>query len=175
VLVVCADARARKQALDGRLGGFAVISYAALARDPEIARPYPHLVALDPPAEPAHEVLLQDGSHGRMVHLAWGEPELAFSVHVHERDLDLRQPLRALYPALRDRGASALADVAPLVAGRALRVLCELGLVRVDGERIDVPSPPGRTELERSPSFVAYQRRLEEGRRWLSRATRRAA
>jgi single-stranded-DNA-specific exonuclease len=174
-LVVCADARARRQALEGRLGGFAVVSYGALARDPEIARPYPHLVALDPPTEPAHEALLHDGSHARMTHLAWGEPELAFAVHVHERDLDLRQALRALYAALRERGAAALGDAHPVVAGRCLRVLAELDLVRVDGERIEVPPPAGRTALERSPSFVAYERRLEEGRRWLSRATPRAA
>jgi single-stranded-DNA-specific exonuclease len=184
VLVVCADARARRQALEGRLGGFALVSYGALARDPEIARPYPHLVALDPPTEPAHEAVLQDGSHARMTHLAWGEPELAFAVHVHERDLDLRQALRALYAALRrahaaggggSGGAAALADAHPVVAGRCLRVLAELDLVRVDGERIAVPPPAGRTALERSPSFVAYERRLEEGRRWLSRATPRAA
>lgn len=175
VLVVCADARARKKALEGRLGGFAITSYAALHRDPEIARPYPHLVALDPPTEPAHERLLHAGAHGRMTHLSWGEPELAFAVHVHERDLDLRTTLRTLYVALRDRGDAALADSHPLVAGRSLRVLSELGLVRVEGDRITVPPPAQRTELERSPSFIAYQERLEEGRRWLSRAMPRAA
>jgi single-stranded-DNA-specific exonuclease len=116
-----------------------------------------------------------------MTHLAWGEPELAFAVHVHERDLDLRQALRALYAALRraqgggSGGTAALADAHPVVAGRCLRVLAELDLVDVDGERIAVPPPAGRTALERSPSFVAYERRLEEGRRWLSRATPRAA
>ena len=62
MLVVCADARARRRALEGRLGGFAIVSYAALARAPEIARSYPHLVALDPPMEAAHEALLQAGA-----------------------------------------------------------------------------------------------------------------
>ncbi len=175
VLVVCADARARRKGLQGRLGGFAITSYAALARNPETARPYPHVVALDPPAEPAHEALLHDGLPGRTTHLAWGDPELAFAVHVHERDLDLRAPLRALYVALRDRGSAALADVPPVQAGRALRVLEELSLVAIEGTELRVPAPSGRTELERSPSFVAYERRLEEGRRWLSRGTSLAA
>lgn len=177
VLVVCADARARKAALEGRLGGFAITSYASLQRDPEIARPYPHLVALDPPTEAAHEALLDGGALGRMTHLSWGEPELAFAVHVHERDLDLRPALRALYPALRERHEAALADAHPLAAGRCLRVLSELGLLTVHDGAITVPSPTQRTDLERSPSFLAYQERLEEGRRWLSRAmdTLRAA
>lgn len=171
VLVVCADARARRRALQGRLGGFAICSYAALARDPSIARPYPHLVAYDPPAEPAHEALL----HGRVTHLAWGEPELAFAEDVHERDLDLRPHLRALYPDLRERGAAALADRPVVPAGRCLRVLCELGLAEVRDSEVVVPPPQGRTELERSPSFLACQRRLEDGRRWLSPRTQRAA
>src|SRR3954451_21150260 len=165
VLVVCADARARRKALQGRLGGFALTSYAALARHPEAARTYPHLVALDPPVEPHHEALLHDDLPGRMTHLAWGEQELAFSQHVLERDLDLRASLRGIYAALRDRGAAALADVPPVLAGRALRVLADLFLVEVEERRLRVPPPHGRTELERSPSFVAYEQRLEEGRR----------
>jgi single-stranded-DNA-specific exonuclease len=171
VLVVCADARARRKALDGRLGGFAVISYAALARDPEAARPYPHLVALDPPTEPRHETLLHTGVPGRMTHLAWGEPELAFAVHVHERDLDLRSALRAVYAATRDRGPEALADFPPLVAGRCLRVLTELGLV----EDLAVVPDPRRADLHDSPSFVAYRARLEAGTAWLSQSIPRAA
>jgi hypothetical protein len=167
VLVVCADARARRKALEGRLGGFAIASYASLT--PELRDAYAHVVALDPPAEARHEALL----HGRMTHLAWGAPELAFAARVHERDLDLRTSLRALYVQLRERGEDALADSHPLVAGRCLRVLGELGLT--EGARV-LPDPP-RTELERSPSFVAFQRRLEERSRWLtpSSETARAA
>jgi hypothetical protein len=115
-----------------------------------------------------------------MAHLAWGEPELAFSEHVHRRDLDLRAPLRELYLALRAAPGGALdaaiAGVPPVLAGRALRVLAELGLVVLDGRRAHVPPPEGRTELERSEAFRAYQCRLEEGLAWLSRErTERAA
>ncbi|HVW17055.1 MAG TPA: hypothetical protein VHB30_02290, partial [Solirubrobacteraceae bacterium] len=151
-------------------------SWEALAGAPGLAAPYAHLVALDPPAEPAHEAALAAARGGRTAHLAWGEPELAFSAHVHVRDLDLRAPLRDLYRALRDAGHGALADVLaqrpPRQSGRALRVLRELGLVVVDGGSFEVPEPPGRTELERSESFRRCQARLEEGRSWLlSRAT----
>jgi single-stranded-DNA-specific exonuclease len=179
VLAICADARARARALAGRLGGFAVCSWEALARDPGLAAAYAHVVALDPPVEPHHQGLLNALAPGRVAHLAWGAPELAFAEHVLQRDLDLRAPLRDLYVALRHAGEGALGDVlgdvTPVLAGRCLRVLGELGLVELQGDRFSVPAPAGRTELERSPSFVAYARRLEEGRRWLSRATPRAA
>ncbi len=171
VLVVCADARARRAALEGRLGGFAIASYAALARHPVIAHGHRHLLALDPPTEPVHEALLHGGSHGGSTHLAWGEPELAFAMHVHERDLDLRGTLRDLYVGLREHGRDALTDVPPVAAGRCLRVLAELGLVRVAAAGIEVPPPAGRTALERSEGFLAYGERLETGRRWLSRET----
>jgi len=171
VLVVAADARARKKALEGRLGGFAICSYENLARDPEIARPYPHLVALDPPTEPRHEALLHDGAHGRTTHLCWGEPELAFAAHVHERDLDLNAALRALYPRLRDNGPTALMDFPPVVAGRCLRVLRELDLL-VDLQPVANAS---KRDLNTSASFVAYRTRLEAGRQWLRSAIPRAA
>jgi len=51
------------------------------------------------------------------------------------------------------------------VAGRLLRVLVELDLVSLDiaAFAVVVPPPAGRTELERSPAFRAYARRLEDG------------
>jgi hypothetical protein len=61
-------------------------------------------------------------------------------------------------------------------AGRGLRVLGELGLVAVDPAARSVAVPAaGRTELDRSPAFRAYARRYEDGVRWLSGATARAA
>ncbi|MEA2290947.1 MAG: single-stranded-DNA-specific exonuclease, partial [Solirubrobacteraceae bacterium] len=54
VLVVCADARARRRHLDGRLGGFALCSWTALERDPALAAGAAHVVALDPPAGSEH-------------------------------------------------------------------------------------------------------------------------
>ncbi len=176
VLVVCADARARRTAFADRLGGFALCSWTALARDPGVARGHPQVVVLDPPVEPAHRALLDEPVAGWATHLAWGAAELAFAGHVHERDLDLGRSLRALYAGLRDEDVRAVLErFGPVLVGRALRVLAELGLVEVGAGEVRLPAPAGRTELTRSASFQAYARRLEEGRRWLSRATPRAA
>ena len=62
-------------------------------------------------------------------------------------------------------------------AGRGLRVLAELGLVAVDpgGRSVSVPAAVGRTALEHSPAFRAYERRYEDGVQWLSGAAARAA
>jgi single-stranded-DNA-specific exonuclease len=162
VLVVCADARARRRHLSGRLGGFALCSWAALERDPGLVAGHAHVVALDPPLG-AGSLALVEGA-GAAVHLVWGEPEAAFALRVAEAVLDLRAPAATLYRALRVGRALADALAAtgpPAVAGRALRVLAELGLVEVDRAAMTVRVPPARrTELERSPAFRAAAARL---------------
>jgi hypothetical protein len=87
---------------------------------------------------------------------------------VLERTCALRAPAAALYRALRDGAAlpEALALTGPpAVAGRALRVMVELGLVAVDRATltVEVPAAP-RTDLERSEAFRAAAARLEAGR-----------
>jgi single-stranded-DNA-specific exonuclease len=188
VLVVCADVRRRARALAGRFGGFALCSYAALEHRPEIADPYPHVFALDPPAHAHHERLLASGPPGTHAHLGYGQPELRFARSVHEHEYGQRELLATLYRALRDRGGAAGGELEALLrgdaerprsaaaAGRGLRVLAELGLVTVDlaGRSVAVTAA-GRTSLERSPAFRAYERRYEDGARWLSGAAARAA
>ena len=64
------------------------------------------------------------------------------------------------------------------LAGRLVRVLAELELVDLDreGPALTVAERPQRTALERSAAFRAYQRRLEDGLRFLTSSnTRRAA
>jgi single-stranded-DNA-specific exonuclease len=166
VLVVCADARARRRHLTGRLGGFALCSWTALERAPELAAAAAHVVALDPPDDPALVRLAAAG--GATVHLAWGQAETAFALAVAERTCALREPAAALYRGLRDGPglAGALAAVGhPVTAGRALRVLVELGLVDVDrtaGTAVLAAAP--RTDLARSATFRAAAARLERAR-----------
>jgi single-stranded-DNA-specific exonuclease len=183
VLAVTAHAPHRAQALAARVGGFAVTSWAALEDDPGLAAPFPHLVAVDPPPRE-----LTDHPEGEgWTHLAWGEPELDFAVRIHEWDFNLREPLTLLYRALRAveavrgeageallRGDGAQPRSAAL-AGRLVRVLTELGLVDLErGELgLSVAESPGRTALERSSAFVAYQRRFEDGRQYLTSSTSR--
>jgi len=188
VLVVAADAGVRARHLAPLLGGFALTDHATLARLPALLDGHAHVVVLDPPADPAALALLLAPAPGRTTHLAWGDPELAFAVDVHAREHDLRSPLAALYRALRDTNDAAGDDLAaalrgdgpsprtPALAGRCLRVLGELGLVSVDAPARRVAVPPARpTQLERSATFRAAQRRLEASRRWLSPPIARAA
>ena len=165
VLVVCAHTAHRLRHLTGRLGGFALTSHAALQSDPEIAARYAHVVLMDPGRSPLPP--------GPMVHLAYGAPEVDWTVSIQEREHDLRTAITSLYRALRDgaRLHDALAaQWSPAQGGRALRVLVELGLVVVDGDVAHVPAAE-RTELDRSDAFRAYRARGEDDLRFLRTAT----
>ncbi len=184
VLAVVAHAPHRAQTLSTRVGGFALASWQTLADDPELAVPFPHVVALDPPTWEVHPA-----GEG-WTHLAWGTPELDFALRIHEWDFALRDPLTAVYRALKATdGTSGEATEQLLrgegpqprsaaLAGRLVRVLTELGLASFDraGQGLKAAEHPQRTELERSAAYMAYQRRLEDGRQFLTNSnTRRAA
>ena len=72
VLAIVAHAPYRARTLERRIGGFAICSWAALADAPELAAPFAHLVAVDPPADPRLLALLERPSGGARAHLAWG-------------------------------------------------------------------------------------------------------
>jgi single-stranded-DNA-specific exonuclease len=181
VLVVAADARLRARHLAPILGGFELCSHDALERVPALARREQHVVMLDPPAGPLR-------AHGRMTHLAWGRPELRFAEQIHEREYGLRASLIATYRALRAAGGAAGEELEALLrgdpqaprsaslAGRVLRVLAELHLVSLDPDTRTVAVPAAeRTALERSAAYRAYDQRYEDGRRYLSEVTAKAA
>src|SRR4029078_13306293 len=72
----------------------------------------------------------QEGAAGNgFLHLAYGAPEVAFARAAHARAWDVRPAAVALYRALRDGQQDAVAQDA--LTGRALRVLSELGVVRL--------------------------------------------
>jgi hypothetical protein len=166
------------RALQGRVGGFAMCSWQALEDEPGIAADFTHVVAIDPPADPA---LVHTSGEG-WAHLAWGPPELRLAARIHEWNFALRDPLEAVYRALRAaRHVSGEACEAMLrgegpqprsaaLAGRLVRVLAELDLVVLDrkGQALRVAESPERTSLGRSAAFRAYQRRLEDGLRYLT-------
>jgi single-stranded-DNA-specific exonuclease len=186
VLAVSAHAPHRAGALAPRVGGFALTSWAALEDDPGLAAAFAHVVAVDPPPRP----LLGHPSGEGWTHLAWGTPELDFAVRIHEWDFNLREPLTAVYRALRavrvargEAGETLLRGAGPqprsaALAGRLVRVLTELGLVDLDrgGLGLEAVDRPQRTALERSAAFTGYQRRFEDGQQYLiSSNPRRAA
>jgi single-stranded-DNA-specific exonuclease len=185
VLVVTAHAPHRARALHGRVGGFALTSWHALRDEPGLAKPFAHVVALDPPATPGVEHLPGEG----WTHLAWGEPELGFATRIHQWDYALRAPLAAVYRALREAGGAEGEAIEAMLsgdgaqprsaalAGRLVRVLAELGLVILEREApaLTVTESPERTALERSAAFRAYQQTLEDGLTFLASSTQRAA
>nr|MBA2638249.1 hypothetical protein [Solirubrobacterales bacterium] len=160
----------------------------ALRRAPALAEGFAHVVAIDPPAGAGEEARLFGHASQRLLHLAWGSDELDFAVHIHEREHDLRAPLAAIYRALRDLGDAEGEELeaalrgepelsrSPLVAGRVLGILAELGLVSLDREarRVVVPAAE-RTSLDRSPTYRGCERRFKDGLRYLTGATARAA
>jgi len=178
VLAVTAHAPHRARVLSDRVGGFALCSWQALEDDPALARAFEHVVAVDPPAGPSLDHLSGQG----WTHLAWGEPELHFAVRIHTWDFALRDPLAALYRALRacrESGGEACEALlrgegpqprSAALAGRLVRVLAELDLVDFDreGPALRAVEAPERTALERSAAYRAYHRRLEDGLRFLS-------
>ncbi|CAB4923478.1 unannotated protein [freshwater metagenome] len=186
VLVVAACAERRLRGLRGLIGGFTLCSWDALERDSSIAEGRVHFVALDPPLCEGHEAALRALGDGQVIHRAWGDPELRFSLYVLEHDHDLRPGLTALYRLLRDRPDAPLDELlrgpddarwTAVYAGRLVRVLHELALVSVDlQDRTIVLAPEGeRRDLADAPTYARLQARLEDGRRWLIRETRQAA
>jgi single-stranded-DNA-specific exonuclease len=184
VLVVGADARARMRHLRSRLGGFGLCSHDALVRHPDLVDGYSHVVLLDPPSSAVQRAVARAGRAGDATHLAWGEPELRFALHIHQQEFGLRTSLAGLYRVLRDLASVAGEELetalrgdadqprSPELAGRLLRVFAELDLVEFDRETASVGVLTGhRTELEGSPAFCHYQRRLEDGQRYLGKST----
>jgi single-stranded-DNA-specific exonuclease len=178
VLVVCASAVERAEHLRGRIGGFDLCSYAALERDRGLADTYAHVVLLDPPVGEDQLELARAGRRRGFCHLAWGEPELRFALHIHGREHQLRDSLADCYRTLRDRGGVAGEELEVALrgeaarsadlAGRMLRVLTELDLVVLDREHRSVRlNGTGRVALDQSPAYLLYQQRLQDGLRYL--------
>ena len=182
VLALAAHAPHRARHLQDRVGGFALCSWQALEDDPALAAGYAHVVAIDPPAHPAQQALVDHLSGAGWAHLSWGAPELGFAARIHQWDFALRDPLAAVFRALRAVGAASgeaceavLRGEGPqprsaALAGRLVRVLVELNLAVLDreGPALTVAERPERTALERSAAFRAYQQRLEDGLRYLT-------
>ena len=181
VLALVADVPRRIKGLQERAGGFALCSHAALARDPDLAQGFDHLVVLDPPTHPDEDARMRQGAADTYTHLCWGPAELRFAQQIHESEHALRAALVPLYRALRDCGGAAGEELEALLRGdathgrsvaqaaRLTAILTELGLVSLDR---DLPAlavaDAERTELERSPTYRVAMQRYEDGRRWLT-------
>ena len=174
VLVAVADLSRRRKSLAELVAGLApagmpVISWSALRRDPSIAQPFAHLVALDPPPGGATDPLL-----GRcpLAHLAWTPAEAEFALDAYRWELDLRPPLEAAYRALKALEPGAAPEAleqalrgegehprGPEACALLVRVLGELALVEFR-DRSACVLDAVRTELDRSATFRECAERL---------------
>jgi single-stranded-DNA-specific exonuclease len=182
VLAVCANVPRRLAGLSARVGGFALCSHQALARQTDLSKHFQHVVVLDPPTHPDEDTNMRQGNG--LLHLTWGTAELRFAQQIHELEYGIRASLVPLYRALKELGSAAGDPLERLLRGdgrhgrsashaaRLVTVLEELGLVRLDRE---LPAlrvlEAERTELERSATYRAAMQRHQEGLRFLARAT----
>lgn len=135
VTVVTADAQLRTSQLAPIVGGFAITDWWSVARAPRSLDGTRHLVALDPPSDPAHVAALEV-LDGVQAWRAWGDPELRFTVDALRREHDLRPAAEQLYRRLRSAGPTAVgalcaAEWSGWWSGLVLRVLEESGAVTV--------------------------------------------
>jgi single-stranded-DNA-specific exonuclease len=165
--------------------GVALVDWEALALDPLVGLGFIHAVVVDPPPF-AHLDRIARAGRGYL-HLLTGDERLALEALAE--DWPDRDRLGAAYRGLRraaddhgrltpERALAALVGSGPYprspeAAGRRLRVLQELELVKDRGSGSDrglsVVSS-GQKDLERSAAFAAYRRRREEGEKFLSAA-----
>ncbi len=182
VAVVCAHTAHRAAAFKGRVGGFALTSWQALADTPSLIDSFSHVVIMDPPADSYLHDLAAAGPPDYWTHLAWGPSELQLSVRIHTWEYALRDQLKSLYRDLRTTGAVSGDECEALLqgkgnqprsgalAGRLVRILHDLALIQLDLTTLDlkVRQAPQRTSLERSASFQAYQQTLQDGLQFLN-------
>ncbi len=163
--------------------------HGGIAATPGLASRFAHVFALDPAASAAAHALLEHSGPG-FLHLGWGPAEVEFTRAVVEHQHHLRPHLTDVYRALESldppgcpipRGALAGDGRHPrpvALVGRCMRVLAELNLARFQASSGTVSctiTNGKRAELERSETFRACSAAGEEGLRYLSSLTPRAA
>jgi single-stranded-DNA-specific exonuclease len=167
-------------------GGLALVDFAALELEPELAGRFEHVVLVDPPPGPAEEARAATPLPGApcFLHELWTESERGFALAVAESQAPSRNAVATVFKGLREAGecsGSGLREaltgggahpVGPVAAARCFRVLAELELVRGepgagDGT-VGVVSSEG-TKLERSAAFRGYSEELLEARLYLER------
>jgi single-stranded-DNA-specific exonuclease len=180
------EARAAAARVLGSGSGIALCDWAAIEADPGLPSGFAHLVIVDP-APFEHLVELAAAGSGYLHQLGGGDAsELSLRVLADEwpsRD-SLAFCLRGLRRALAGRewlepelarealcGPGRTHPRSPEACARLTRVLGELGLLRWVGNRPGgslTVLHSGGTDLDSSQAYIAYRKRYEEGRRYLS-------
>ena len=166
VLVACGQPQRWRAGLDRTLAGLArgraaLASWDLLALRPELAAPFQHVFALEPPPVPARALLAGLPGAG-MAHMGWGPAEQAVARAAVAARQDVRATVTAVYRSLREAGAAApdaleasFQAIAPRAdCALALRVLAEVELAGVDGRGARLLEARA-ARLEDSPAYSA--------------------
>jgi single-stranded-DNA-specific exonuclease len=161
-------------------GGLALVDYAALAMAPELAASFEHVVLVDAPRSAAEAERATAGEG--FLHPLFSAAEREFGLGVLGRQAPSRETIAGVFRTLRTAGQvggpelrAALTGpgphgLDPETAGRAFRVLLELGLVAgsTNGGTglVGVVSSEG-TDLERSAAFRVYSEQHSEAQSFL--------
>ncbi len=175
-------------------GLVAFIDHEVAEGSPEVLELFEHIVMLDPPYNESRlNAILCTGSSlsgNGFAHLLWGADEVRFTERVVEQELGLRAPIDAIYRCLVDSerkeraGSLEVAELmlltegsgshprAPRLIGRCLRVLSELGMIKVTSDGFVATSTlnenaPTAPDLERSKTFEMYGKLYQESSRFL--------
>lgn len=165
--------------------GLALVDFAALELEPELAAGFEHVVLVDPPRGSADEARVGlAGSAPSYLHELWTESERRFSLAAAGWQAPSREAIATVFKALRGAGectggklrealtGGGAHPLGPVAAARCFRVLAELDLVRGGPEggagAVGVVSSEG-TKLERSAAFRTYSEELLEARLSLER------
>jgi single-stranded-DNA-specific exonuclease len=171
--------------LEARAGsGLALTDYAALAKAPDLAASFEHVVLVDAPrsALDLERVGAPVPGAGGFLHPLFSTAGHSFSLAVLARQAPSRETIVGVFKALRSGGQPTGPDLRAALAGpgphaldpetaaRSLRVLLELGLVAGSTSAGDgvvgVVSSEG-TDLERSAAFRVYSKEHSEAQQFL--------
>jgi single-stranded-DNA-specific exonuclease len=175
VIAYAADPARRTTQLEALGWHGTVVGPAGLAGALELTESSDGLViCVDPPLDPRASAALRSGSIETW--WSWSSAELTYGVHVLEREFALRPLMVALFRGLREAGrplpALGLLPLLPqgdaaVALGRAVRVLDELGLVRVgDGLSSIELIAEAVSDPAGSPTFRSTGTIVEEARSW---------
>jgi single-stranded-DNA-specific exonuclease len=181
--------RCGSESLDAALrssegAGLVLVDWTVLARRPDAAPHFRHVVVIDPaPSEALESLVWVDAEAHGFLHLAYGPAELQLTERLLAREWDLRPPIAEIWRALAETGGEAEGAAlraalegasdyprTPETAARCVRVLCELELCewlpdRASGALRVLSSE--RTDLGRSRAYGACVARHQEAIRFL--------
>lgn len=152
---------------------------------PDLASGFDHLMFVDPPFNEDILKCIANSAPDALIHLLYCNDELQFTLRVLEHEYDLRSQMVKLYRHLKTGYSHILDDSTealllaggkylrqPATVARCLRVLEELSLISIEEkgkEPILTVPESGKTDLERSPTFIESKAFYERCLKYLNK------